>query len=86
MDVSIGPVIERIARVLAAQRISANAAGDAESAGRIVDSAWKDYREDALAVLRTLREPDPAMAAAGDPRVWEAMIAAAIDGATRPTG
>jgi hypothetical protein len=29
-------------------------------------------------VLRTLREPDPAMAAAGDPVIWERMILAAL--------
>ena len=67
MDVSTTPVAERIARVLAGQRISANAGGDAESAGDAVDAAWRDYLADARAVLRTLREPDRAMAAAGDP-------------------
>ncbi|MCM8729382.1 hypothetical protein ACFO8O_00175 [Hephaestia sp. GCM10023244] len=72
------PVAERIARVLAGQRISANAEGDAESASREVEESWKDYLPDAAAVLRTLREPDSAMAAAGDPAVWERMILAAI--------
>jgi ketosteroid isomerase-like protein len=79
MDVSTTPAIERVARVLAGQRISANAEGDAESAGRQVDAVWRDYLPDALAVLKTLREPDPAMAHAGDPRVWEAMILAGIE-------
>ena len=81
MDVATTPVVERIARVLAGQRISANAEGQAESAGDLVDAAWKDYRDDALAVLRTLREPDQAMAAAGDPATWEAMVRAALDNA-----
>ena len=85
MDVSTGPIIERIARVLAAQRISANADGNEESAGQLVDGAWKDHRDDALAVLRTLREPDRSMAAAGDPKIWEAMVKAAIDEATSLT-
>lgn len=79
MDVSTQPAVERIARVLAGQRISANGDGDQESAGPAVDSVWRDYLDDALAVLRTLREPDRAMAAAGDPAVWERMILAALD-------
>ena len=79
MDVSTTPAVERIARVLAGQRISANADGDAESAGRQVDAVWRDYLNDAVAVLKTLREPDEAMAAAGDPRVWEAMILAGLE-------
>lgn len=79
MDVSTTPAVERVARVLAGQRISANAQGEAESAGRQIDAAWRDYLADAVAVLKTLREPDPAMAAAGDPRVWEAMILAGLE-------
>ncbi|WP_267397405.1 MULTISPECIES: hypothetical protein [unclassified Sphingomonas] len=78
MDVSTTPVAERIARVLAGQRISANAQGQEESASREVDSVWRDYLPDARAVLNTLREPDHAMAAAGDPAVWERMVLAAI--------
>jgi len=79
MDVSKGAVVERIARVLAGQRQSLNAGGDQVSAGELIDATWPDHRADALAVLRTLREPDAAMARAGDPRVWEAMILAALD-------
>ena len=79
MDVSKTDVIERIARVLTAQRLSANAGGEERHAARLVDERWPDHRDDALAVLRTLREPDPAMAAAGDPAIWERMIAAALD-------
>ena len=78
MDVSTGNAIERIARVLAGQRLSANAHGDEGSAGRAVDLAWLDHRDDAVAVLKTLREPDVAMAAAGDVAVWERMILAAL--------
>lgn len=85
MDVSTRPIAERIARVLAAQRISANAEGDTESAGAEVDDAWRDYLDDALAVLRTLREPDEAMAAAGDVAVWERMVLAGIAAATPDT-
>ena len=79
MDVSTTPVAERIARVLAGQRISANAQGSAVSASGLVDAAWPDYVGDAMAVLRTLREPDRAMADAGDTAIWERMILAAID-------
>ncbi len=83
MDVSNTPIAERIARVLAGQRISANAGGDAASASRLIDDAWADYLPDALAVLRTLREPDQTMAAAGDPAIWETMVLAALK-AARP--
>ncbi len=79
MDISNGSVVERIARVLAGQRISANAQGDAESAGRLVDNEWREHLMDAVAVLRTLREPDHRMAAAGDVVVWERMIMAALE-------
>lgn len=85
MDISATPLVERIARVLAAQRISANALGDEESAGDTVDGAWPDYLDDARAVLHTLREPDEAMAAAGDVAVWERMVLSAIDGARPDT-
>lgn len=85
MDVSTRPIAERIARVLAGQRISANAEGTEESAGAHVDSAWRDYQADALAVLRTLREPDETMAAAGDVAVWERMVRAAIEDAKPDT-
>lgn len=79
MDISTTPAAERIARVLAAQRLSANADGTEESAGAHVDQVWRDHLGDALAVLRTLREPDRTMAAAGDPAVWERMVRAAIE-------
>jgi len=78
MNVSSTPIVERIARVIVARNASANASGDDRSAGPIVDELWADFRDDAIAVLRTLREPDPVMAAAGDPVVWEKMILAAI--------
>jgi hypothetical protein len=79
MDVSKHNVVERIARVLAGQNISANAQGDEESASRRVDAEWQDYLMDAVAVIKTMREPDARMAAAGDPVIWERMILAAID-------
>jgi hypothetical protein len=78
MNVSRSDVVERIARVLAGQRLSANAQGNDPSAGEAVDRTWQEHVNDALAVLRTLREPDERMAAAGDPAVWERMVLAAL--------
>jgi hypothetical protein len=79
MDISHTPLVERIARVLAGQRLSANAEGSNPSAGEAVDLAWREHLDDARAVLRTLREPDAQMAAAGEVAVWERMVRAAID-------
>ena len=47
MDIATVPALERIARVLAGQRISANGEGDQESAADAVDA----FR-DAFAMLR----------------------------------
>ena len=67
MPVSNMDIVERIARVIAGRVVSINAEGD-ERLGRPTRSTaiWRDYRDDAVSILRTLREPDPAMAAAGD--------------------
>ena len=78
MPVSNTDIIERIARVIAGRVGSINAGGDDPSAGERIDSIWRDYRGDAVAILRTLREPDPAMAEAGDLAVWDRMIEAAL--------
>ena len=78
MPVSNTNIVERIARVLAARRLSLNAEGEDASASAEVDAAWPEHREDALAILRTLREPDEAMAAAGDAQIWERMVEAAL--------
>lgn len=78
MPVSHTSLIERIARVIAGRVVSSNAEGDDPSAGDRVDEMWRDHRDDALSVIRTLREPDPAMAEAGDVEVWERMIEAAL--------
>jgi hypothetical protein len=78
MPVSNTDVIERIARVIAARMISINAEGDEAHAAARVDATWHDYRDDALSILRTLREPDPAMAEAGDVEIWERMIESAL--------
>lgn len=86
MDISNTPLVERIARVLAGQRLSSNAEGSNPSAGEAVDLAWREHLDDSRAVLRTLREPDQAMAAECDVAVWERMVRAAIDadGAEKP--
>jgi len=78
MPVSNMSAVERIARVIAARIVSINAEGEEAHAAARVDATWRDYRDDASSILRTLREPDPAMAAAGDLAVWEAMIEAAL--------
>jgi hypothetical protein len=85
MDIADTPAIERIARVLAGQRLSANGDGSGHSVGRDVDKAWPEFVDDAVAVLRTLREPDHDMAAAGDPAVWTKMVLAAL-GRVEPAG
>ena len=79
MPVSNMTAVERIARVIAGRVLSINAEGDDPSAGDRVDAVWRDYRKDALSVLRTLREPDETMAAAGDPEIWERMVLAALE-------
>ena len=78
MPVSTTSLIERIARVIAARVVSINADGDDPSAGDRVDAIWRDYRNDALSIIRALREPDPAMAEVGDVAIWERMIEAAL--------
>lgn len=79
MPVSSTSAVERVARVLAGYRLSANADGTDPHASDAVDLEWPESIADALSVLRTLREPDADMAAAGDVEIWERMIAAAID-------
>ena len=78
MPVSELSAVERIARVLAGQRASANAGGYLASAGDVVDDSWRAHVDDARAVLHTLREPDAAMAVAGDVDTWRGMVEAAL--------
>ena len=84
MPVSSTDIVERIARVIAGRIVSSNAEGSDPSAGVVVDRIWVDYRQDALSILRTLREPDEAMARAGDAAVWERMVEAALARAEAP--
>ena len=72
------PLVERIARVLAGSAFSSNAEGSNPSASEEVDAAWPEHVNQALAVLHTMREPDEAQAAVGDPVMWRDMVEAAI--------
>jgi hypothetical protein len=72
------PLLERVARVLAGAELSVNADGDDGHAGPEVDRTWRDHLNQAQAVLRTMREPDEAMAAVGDVSTWRNMVEAAI--------
>ena len=78
MPESNRPLVERIARVLAGAALSSNADGRDPSAGGKVDKVWREHVNQALAVLHTAREPDEAMAAAGDAGTWRTMIEAAL--------
>jgi hypothetical protein len=91
MPISNLTLVERIARVLAGREISSNADGDDPSAGPNVDEQWHNHIDDALSILRTMREPDQVMGRAGDPDVWERMVEAALNveraaGTTKPAG
>lgn len=78
MPVSNTNLVERIARVIAGRVVSINSGGSDAHAGERIDEIWSDYREDALSIIRTLREPDPVMAAAGDVETWRRMVEAAL--------
>lgn len=78
MDIASTGAVERIARVLAGQRLSSNADGDDAHTGSAVDGEWHNFQDDAIALLKTLREPDAEMERAGDITVWQRMIAAAL--------
>ena len=54
-----------------------DAVGKAVRIAEILHRAYYNT-DDALSILRTMREPDPVMAAAGDPDVWERMVEAAL--------
>lgn len=79
MPVSDQPLVERIARVLAAASFSSNAEGSDPSASEKVERTWREHINQALAVLHTAREPDSRMASAGDPEVWKRMVEIAIE-------
>ena len=79
MPVSEQTLVERVARVLAAAAHSSNAEGSDPSAGPKIDQVWPEHVNQALAVLHTMREPDPAMVSAGDADTWTRMVEAAIE-------
>lgn len=78
MPVASTSLIEQIARVIAGRIISINADGDYASAGDKVDEVWHLYTDDAVSILKTMREPDQAAADVGDAVMWERMIEAAL--------
>ena len=84
-DISVTSPLERIARVIAAEALSANGEGKDVSAAGSVDVVWREEIPRATAVLKTLREPTPEMVdagrAAGDnpAEMWNAMVRAALD-------
>jgi hypothetical protein len=78
MPVSEQPMVERMARVLAASAHSSNADGSDPSASEKVDKVWREHLNQAVAVLHTMREADSRMAAAGDPETWSRMVQIAI--------
>lgn len=75
--------VERMGRVLASWRESINAEGTSASIGPDVDRHWPGHVDAAVAILKTLREPDAGMAAIGDVTIWRRMIDAAILGRAR---
>jgi hypothetical protein len=78
MPISELSAVERIARVLAAERLSVNGEGYEPSAGDEVETEWHLYIGQAVAILKTLREPDIVMANAGDASLWRTMVEAAL--------
>ena len=74
------PLIERIARVLAGGEAKEQQCGGEPTARRPseVDRTWPEHLNQAQAVLHTMREPDEAMAAAGDTETWRTMVEAAM--------
>jgi hypothetical protein len=73
-------VIERISRVLAGQYFSRNAAGAAgdDDASVLVDQNWVDFQEDAVAVLKTLRQPPALLTNENDVALWGLVIHSAL--------
>lgn len=76
-------LVERIARVIAGYRLSANADGAECSAADAVDALWAVHQDEAVAILKSLREPSPTMVESGMGGEWGVMIereVAAADG------
>jgi len=77
-DTAQTSLVERIARVLCGAENSSNAEGSDASAGEYVNRHWHEHRNQALAVLHAIREPDEAGASTGDAAVWQRMVEASI--------
>ena len=75
-------LVERIARVITGYRLSANADGAECSAADAVDALWVAHQDEAVAILKTLREPSQTMIEAGMHGEWTVMIDREIDAAT----
>ena len=71
-------LVERIARVLCGAEHSANAQGTEDHAAAHVDAHWGKHRNQAMAVLKSIRETDPSGASVGDPALWTRMVEASI--------
>jgi hypothetical protein len=67
-------LVERIARVIAGYRLSANADGLVGSAGDAVDDEWGAHQDEAVAILKSLREPSPTMEETGMAQEWKVLI------------
>lgn len=67
-------LVERIARVIAGYRLSANADGAECSAGTSVDALWPVHRDEAVAILKTIREPSPMMVESGMGGEWQVLV------------
>lgn len=93
-DIATTSPIERIARVICAEAHHDEAKGGAAIAAAVsgqIDAEWSEEIDRARAVLRTLREPSPAMVEAGNAAggdaaaIWSAMVRAAIEEDARPS-
>lgn len=76
-------LVERIARVIAGYRLSANADGAECSAADAVDALWPAHQDEAVAILKALRDPSPTMIESGMGGEWGVLIereVAAADG------
>lgn len=67
-------LVERIARVIAGYRLSANADGAECSAADAVDGLWAAHQDEAVAILKSLRAPSPTMLETGMGGEWEVLI------------
>ena len=72
------PLLERIARVLAGAELSTNAEGDDPHAADAVDDSWHEHRNQAMAILHVMREPDSAVHDETEAATWRKLIEAAI--------